>query len=197
MKKLSIYAKELGITYRTAWSRYKEGLLSTYVDETNHIYVLDNLEFSKSETSKEIVIYARVSSNKQKDDLERQAERLQNYAVSNGYIVRKVIKEIGSGLNDNRQKLIKLLQEDDWNILLIENKDRLTRFGFNYIETLLKALNKQIVVVNVLDNNKEDLMQDMISILYSFSARMYGKRRAKLKTNIIISELQKDEEKTD
>ena len=197
MKKLSIYAKELGITYRTAWSRYKEGLLNTYVDETNHIYVLDNLEVSKSENSKEIVIYARVSSNKQKDDLERQAERLQNYAVSNGYIVKKVIKEIGSGLNDNRQKLIKLLQENDWNILLIENKDRLTRFGFNYIETLLKALNKQIVVVNVLDNNKEDLMQDMISILYSFSARMYGKRRAKLKTNIIISELQKDEEKTD
>ena len=74
--------------------------------------------------------------------------------------------------------------KDDWDILIVENKDRLTRFGFNYIELLLNKLNKKIIVVNKNDNDKTDLMSDLISIIYSFSARMYGLRKRKNKNEI-------------
>ncbi len=94
-------------------------------------------------------------------------------------------KEIGSGLNDSRSKLIKLLKQPDWDILIVENKDRLTRFGFNYIETLLNINKKKIIVTNRVDDDKTDLIQDLISIIYSFSARMYGLRKKKNKEDII------------
>lgn len=88
-------------------------------------------------------------------------------------------KEIASGMNDNRTILNKILQRNDWDVLLVENKDRLTRFGFNYIKTLLETQGKKILVVNNTDDNKEDLMKDLVSVIYSFSARMYGLRRKK------------------
>ena len=74
---------------------------------------------------------------------------------------------------------------NNWDILLVENKDRLTRFGFNYIETLLNMSNKQVIVVNKVDDDKTDLVQDLVSIIYSFSARMYGLRKKKNKKDII------------
>ena len=96
-----------------------------------------------------------------------------------GYKIVKVVKEIGSGVNDHRPKLEKLLKEHkDYSILLVEHKDRLTRFGFNYIELMMKALGKNVEVVNLSDENS-NLIEDMISIVYSFSARLYGSRRAK------------------
>lgn len=88
-------------------------------------------------------------------------------------------------MNDNRTILNKILKNPDWDILLVENKDRLTRFGFNYIQTLLENNGKTILVVNNADNDKEDLMKDLISVIYSFSARMYGLRRKKSKQEII------------
>lgn len=120
-----------------------------------------------------------------KENLNRQAERLKNYAINNGYEIVEIVKEVGSGMNDSRNKLINLFKNDEWTTLIVENKDRLTRFGFNYIKELLALQNKQIVVVNQTDDDKTDLMQDLISIIYSFSARMYGLRRKKNKEEII------------
>ncbi len=77
----------------------------------------------------------------------------------------------------------------------IEHKDRLTRFGFNYIETLLALQDRHIEVVNPAEDDKQDIMQDLISVIYSFSARLYGRRRAKRKTEKIVAELQKNGEK--
>jgi len=94
-------------------------------------------------------------------------------------------KEIASGMNDNRPILNKILNNDDWDVLIVENKDRLTRFGFNYIEKLLTKQNKKIIVINETDDDKTDLMKDLISVIYSFSARMYGLRRKKNKEEII------------
>lgn len=71
-------------------------------------------------------------------------------------------------------------------------KDRATRFGFNYLETLLALHGRRIEVVNLADNGKEDLLQDLVSIIYSFSARLYGKRRAKRKTEQITQALKDD-----
>ncbi len=180
--KLSDYAKKFNITYRTAWNRYKAGKIDNcYIDKTGHVCIkIDELD-----NSKKVAVYARVSNNDAKENLERQAERLNNYAISNGFDIIYSVKEIGSGLNDSRSKLIKLLKQPDWDILIVENKDRLTRFGFNYIETLLNINKKKIIVTNRVDDDKTDLIQDLISIIYSFSARMYGLRKKKNKEDII------------
>ena len=136
-------------------------------------------------------MYARVSNNDAKDNLERQSERLSDFAVKNGFKITREIKEIGSGLNDSRTKLVKLLSSlDDWDILIVENKDRLTRFGFNYIEILLNQMGKEILVINETSDNKTDLVQDLVSIIYSFSARIYGLRRAKNKQQEILEVLE-------
>jgi putative resolvase len=180
--KLSDYAKKFNVTYRTAWNRFKRGKIDgAFIDETNHVLIPIN----KLEKKNNVIIYSRVSTSSMKDNLERQSERLTNYAINNGYTIIDNIKEIGSGLNDNRKKLTKILKQDNYDILLVENKDRLTRFGFNYIETLLNNNDKEIIVVNRTDDDKTDLIQDLVSIIYSFSARMYGLRKKKNKQDII------------
>ena len=180
--KLSDYAKKFNVTYRTAWNRFKAGKIDgAFIDETNHILIPTN----KIDRKNNVIIYSRVSNSDRKDNLDRQSDRLYMYAISNGYNVVGIVKEIGSGLNDSRRKLTKILKQNDWNILLVEHKDRLTRFGFNYIETLLNVMNKEIIVVNNNDDSKTDLIQDLVSIIYSFSARMYGLRKRKNKTDIV------------
>lgn len=179
--KLSDYAKNKSITYRTAWNRFKKGLIkNSFKDESGHVLIPLNTEYDIN-----LVIYSRVSSNEMKDNLNRQEERLKEYAIRNNYNIVKSIKEIGSGMNDNRPKLIDLLKDNSWNVLLVENKDRLTRFGFNYIKTLLETQNKKIIIVNENEHDNHSLMEDLISIIYSFSARMYGLRRKKNKDEII------------
>jgi putative resolvase len=98
-----------------------------------------------------------------------------------------------SGVNDNRKRFKALLADPTITIIVVEHKDRATRFGFNYLETLLGMQNRRIEVVNLADNGKEDLLQDLVSIIYSFSARLYGQRRAKRKTELITQQLQDDQ----
>ena len=165
--------------------------------ETGTIFILNTFK-NKNEDNLEnkVVLYARVSSNENKNNLESQLERLRLFAIAKGYQIVKKIKEVGSGLNDNRSKLNYLLEKElnEFKILLVEHKDRLTRFGFNYIDILLKSHNKQIEVVNLVDNDKEDLIQDFLSIITSFCTRIYGQRRSKRKTEKLIKELE-DESK--
>jgi predicted site-specific integrase-resolvase len=130
-----------------------------------------------------------VSSAENKDNLDRQAERLIQYAILKGYQVVDVVKEVGSGLNDNRKKLEKLLLKDDYEILVVEHKDRLGRFGTHYIDILLKRLGVTLEVVNLADNGRDELMQDLVAIITSFAARLYGQRRAKRKTEKIVEAL--------
>ena len=113
----------------------------------------------------------------------RKLERLRLSDSDKGYQIVKEIKAIGSGLNDNRSKLNELFEKElnNFEILLVEHKDRLTRFGFNYIDILLKSHNKKIEVINLVDNNKEDLIQDFVSVITSFCARIYSQRISKRK----------------
>lgn len=179
--KLSEYAKKKSITYRTAWSHFKSGKLkNTIQDDFGNILVEDTQQCQ----TKNAIIYARVSNNNRKESLKDQQKFLEQYSSNKDYNVVGSYKEIGSGMNDSRKQLLKLLDRDDWNILVIENKDRLTRFGFNYISKLLNKQGKFIEVVNYTDDDKQDLMNDLISIIYSFSARLYGRRKAKRKENI-------------
>ena len=112
--KLSTYAKKLGITYRTAWSMFKHGDLKAYQLPSGTI-IVEETEKDKSSpaTQGKAAIYTRVSTNKQKKDLDKQAERLTNYAIAKGYQIYKIIKEIGSGLNDNRRQLNSILKSEE------------------------------------------------------------------------------------
>jgi predicted site-specific integrase-resolvase len=194
--KLSQWAKKLGISYRTAWRMYQKGQIPNAIKlPTGSIIVLEDECENKSIVGENntVAIYCRVSNNASKDNLERQAERLKEYAIARGYQIKHIVKEIGSGVNDSRPKLMKLLNQSDYKILLVEHKDRLTIFGFNYIKSWLENTGRKVEVVNEADDDKTDLMQDLVSIIYSFSARLYGLRRAKKKAEEIVKIIQSDE----
>jgi predicted site-specific integrase-resolvase len=190
--KLSDYAKKIGVNYRTAWNWYKSGILDAVQMPTGTIIVKEN----ENQIVDYVVIYARVSSSENKNNLDTQAERLVGYATAKGYQIKEVVKEIGSGVNDNRQKLQKILREGKATIIVVEHKDRLTRFGFNYLSTLLEKQGCHIEIVNEAGNDKDDLMQDLVSIITSMCARYYGLRRSKRKTERIIQELKTDDKET-
>lgn len=193
--KLSFYAKQIGVTYRTAWNWYKAGKLSGYQTPTGTIIVTESNTVSAQTQilSNKTVVYARVSAAENKSNLESQSRRLLDYCAAKGYQVEQVVKEIGSGVNDQRPKLLKLLTDDSVRRIVVEHKDRLTRFGFNYLDRLLKMQGREIEVINLAENGKEDLVQDFVAIVTSFCARLYGQRRAKGKTEKLIAELQNSE----
>ena len=184
--KLSDYAKSKGVTVRTVRNWYYKGLVKFEWTPTNRVMVIiDEDEIKKMN----VAVYARVSSSENKSNLETQKQRLISYANARGYNVSKCVVEIGSGLNDNRPKLEKLLTDTDIDIIIVEHKDRLARFGINYIQKILNTYGRRIEIINDVEDNKEDLIQDFISIITSFCSRIYGQRRSKRKTEKIIEEL--------
>jgi putative resolvase len=115
---------------------------------------------------------------------------LTQYAVAKGYTIYKVVKEVGSGLNDNRKKLNQILSDKSFTVLIVEHKDRLTRFGAHYIEILLSETGRKLELVNGVADDKEDLITDFAGVITSFCSRLYGMPRAKRKTEKLIQELQ-------
>jgi putative resolvase len=190
-KRLSEYAKDIGVAYVTAYRHFKKGLIPNSKQIETGTILVGYEDPLIEQASNRAIVYSRVSSNAMKNNLERQQRRLEDYAISRGYSIVLSVKEISSGMNDSRPKLQKILNSKDFDILVVEHKDRLTRFGFNYIETLLNKDNKKIEVVNISKNDNENLMEDLISIIYSFSARMYGQRKSRRKTEKLIQELKK------
>jgi predicted site-specific integrase-resolvase len=188
--KISEYAKINRVTSRTVWNWIKQGRIKTRYTDTGRVRVI-----VESDKEKQIAIYTRVSSTENKENLKAQTERLINYCNAKGYKVTKVVSEIGSGLNDTRPKLEKLLCDNNIDIIVVEHKDRLARFGINYIQKLLKLNNREIEIVNNIEAEKEDLIQDFISVITSFCARIYGQRRTKRKTEKLIQELINNNEK--
>jgi predicted site-specific integrase-resolvase len=191
--KLSQYAKMKGVVYRTAWNWWKKGIIECEQDPiTKSIFLKTNIQYNKQQ--EKIALYARVSSYEKKKDLDGQLERLRQFSFAKGYIISKEIKEIASGMNDNREKLNKVLLDISYGTIIVENKDRLTRFGFNYIKNLLEMQGRKVIVLNEKEENKEkDLMTDLISIITSFCCRLYGLRKGQNKANKIKLELEKKE----
>jgi putative resolvase len=174
--KLSQYAKRAGISYKTAWRWYKAGTLDAYQTPTGMVVVRDP-QIERAGTGR-IALYARVSSADQKSDLERQVQRLRDYAAARGYQVAKEVTEIASGLNDSRPKFLKLLADPTIGTIIVEHRDRSTRFGWNYITTLMEAHGRRMEAVFP-DETKDDLVNDFVSIITSMAARMYGRRGSK------------------
>lgn len=188
--KLSTYAENMSLRYGTALRYWHNGKIPGYQDkDTGAIFVLDEHPENQTFENNSVAIYSRVSSSQNRENAVRQLERLKDYAMAKGYNIVSETIEVGSGLNDKRPKLEKLLKSNNYEILLVEHKDRLTRFGFNYIETLLARNNQRIEVVNKVNEEKEDLINDLVSIITSFCTRIYGQRRTKCKTEQFINDL--------
>jgi predicted site-specific integrase-resolvase len=193
--KLSTYAKQHGISYKTAWRWYKAGQLDAYKTETGTVLVRDPKQ-EQAHTGR-IALYARVSSIGQKEDLDRQLARLKDYAAAKGYQVSKEVAEIASGLNDMRPKLEKLLADTSIGTIIVENRDRLTRFGSHYIETLLEAQGRHLEMIFQSDTGDE-LVDDFVAVITSMSARIYGRRQSKRRAekikHCVESVMQSEEE---
>lgn len=194
--KTSQYAKMMNQHQRTVIRNFHLGRIDGYQDpNTKTIYIL-NPEYKNkiNDKQKRAILYARVSSTTNKKSLNGQLSRMRDFASVKGYIIIDEITEIASGLNDNRRKLNKILERTDYDVLICEHKDRLTRFGFNYIKLLLARCNVQLEVINQSDNKDNELMNDFISIVTSFCNRIYGRKR-KAKTKQIIEDLRNEKTK--
>ncbi|TPE49036.1 IS607 family transposase [Maribrevibacterium harenarium] len=172
--KLSDWAKKQGISYRTAWNHFRSGKLPVPARQlpTGTIIVDDVINGTKA------VIYARVSSSDQKKDLEGQINRCLNFANSQGIPVSNTVFEIGSGMNGKRKKLLQLLADPEMTHIIVEHRDRLMLFGSEFVEASLSARGVKLVIADQSELT-DDLVQDMISVLTSFCARLYGRRSAK------------------
>src|SRR5258705_12185585 len=171
--KLSDYARQVGVTYKTAYQWWKAGQLDAYQLPTGTIIVR---EAKPSATG--VALYARVSSAEQKEDVTRQLQRLRDYAAARGYQVVSEVTEIASGLNDERPRLTKLLTDAQVGVIVVEHRDRLTRFGYGYITALLEQAGRRVEAIYPSDTGN-DLVDDFVSIITSMAARIYGRRTAK------------------
>jgi predicted site-specific integrase-resolvase len=192
--KLSKAANLLGITKQTLWNwKHRGNVEFIKIGNLNYLHIDDfnNLMGINEKRDEKVVIYCRVSSSQNKSNLDLQKERLIGYCMAKGYIISNVVTEIGSGLNDTRPKLDTIFRKMDFTKIVVEHKDRLSRHGFNHIQTILNAVGKEVEVVNPSMDDREDLIQDFISIITSYCARIYGKRRTTRQTEKIINELSK------
>jgi putative resolvase len=125
-----------------------------------------------------VVLYARVSSGSQRDDLERQVRALEEWARSNNIVEYEVVTDVESGLNEDRKgfkKILKLAIERRISKVVIAHPDRLTRFGFKTIEELLRAFGVEVAVLNHEDKDpREELVEDLTTIISHFAGKLYG-----------------------
>ena len=185
------FAELLNVSVKTLqrWDRDKV-LIAKRTPTDRRFYTYDQyLDYKglKNNSDRKIIIYTRVSTNNQKDDLLNQVNFLQNFINSKGIIVDQIIQDVGSGLNYKRKKWNELLDEvmeNKIDTIIVSNKDRFIRFGFEWFERFLGKFNTKILVVNnELLSPQEELVQDIISILHVFSCRIYGLRKYKKRIN--------------
>jgi predicted site-specific integrase-resolvase len=173
--RLSQYAKQMGVSYRTAFRWWKAGSLDAYQLDTGTIIVREPVS---TEPPTNVALYARVSSADRQADLERQMQRLKDYAAAKGYRVTKTVSELASGLNDSRPKFLKLLTDASIGVIVVEHKDRATRFGLTYIEQLMAMQGRRLEVIFPSDTDN-DLVDDFIAVIASMASRIYGRRTSK------------------
>ena len=184
------FAELLNVSVITLQRWDNNGKLKAFRTPTDRrYYTYDQyLEYKgilKKNNDRKTIIYTRVSTANQKDDLKNQVDFLRQYANAKGMIIDEVIEDYGSGLNYNRKKWNKLIDEcmtNEIDTIIITHKDRFIRFGYDWFERFLAKFNVDIIVVNNESlSPQEELVQDIISILHIFSCRIYGLRKYKNK----------------
>ena len=179
--KLSVWAKKQGISYKTAWRWWKAGTMPVPVEQLASGTIIVHPAKSVANNSfGNVALYARVSSADQKADLDRQFDRLSEYALAHKMSVVDSVKEIGSNFNGHRRGMMRLLANSNIQTIVIEHRDRLIRFGFEYLEASLSAQNRKIVVIDTKEL-ADDVVRDLHEVIVSMCARLYGKRSAKNK----------------
>ena len=177
----------LGISKPTLIRKIKSGEIKAYrIGKEYRIPESEIKRILEGKIPDKVVVYARVSSRDQKEDLERQVEYLKNYCSTKGYHVTKIITDISSGLNENRRglkQLFKLVESGEVTKVLITHRDRLTRFGFKYLE---QYFNSHGVEIEVIFDDEEktpekELVEDLLVIVTSFAGKLYGARSHKKK----------------
>jgi len=177
--KLSEWAKQQGISYTTAWRWFKAGTLPvSHTQLPSGTILVHPPKVDLAEAAETAALYARVSDDDQKSDLDRQLGRLATFATNQGMVIVKSVSEIGSGVNNRRPELIRLLADPKIRVIVVEHRDRLMRFGSEYIESTLVASERKLIVVDE-SERKDDLIQDMIELLTSFCTKLYGRHSAK------------------
>ena len=184
------FAELLNVSVITLQRWDNKGKLKAFRSPTNRRYYtyeqyLEYKGINKKDNNRKTIIYTRVSTSNQKDDLKNQVDFLRQYANAKGIIVDEVIEDYGSGLNYNRKKWNKLIDScmtNEIGTIIITHKDRFIRFGYDWFERFLAKFNVEIIVVNNESlSPQEELVQDIISILHIFSCRIYGLRKYKNK----------------
>ena len=186
--------KELNLSPQALYALRKSGKLE-YKEISKGFYRYLLPEDFRYDENKHIAIYGRVSTPKQKKDLENQLSLIKQYANSNGHIVKDeyVFSDIASGMNENRRSIKKLLskiKDGEISKIFITNRDRLTRFGFGYFKEICSLYDVEIIEINETEDKKfeEELLEDLITIIHHFSMKFYGKRKKllnSLKENLL------------
>ena len=184
------FGKMIGRSVNTLQRWDREGILKARRTPTNRRYYTEedyyNIMGIQQENAEnqvnDVIIYARVSNQNQKDDLKNQVEFLKTYANAKGYIVSSIITDIGSGLDYNRKGFNSILYSEKKQKILISYKDRFVRFGYSWFDNFLKSKGSEIIVVNNQTlSPQQELVEDLISIIHIFSCRIYGLRKYKKK----------------
>ena len=189
MLSIGKFAKSLGVSIQTLRNWDKEGKLKpTYVTENGYRYYSEDLlnKFRNiknvNKIKKKNILYARVSTKNQKDDLDRQVDNLKQYAYSKGYSF-EIITDIGSGINYKKEgllKMINLVECGEVDRIIVLYKDRLIRFGYDLIEYICKLNDTKIEIVdNSTISKEQELTEDLIQIITIFANRLYGERSKK------------------
>lgn len=175
---LTEWARTQGVHPQTAYRWFREGTLPVPAVRVNQRTVLVSPDTPGGVEAAAYGLYARVSSHDQKDDLDRQLARLLKWAAEAGGQVVRVESEVGSGMNGSRTKVRRLLADPKVTAVVVEHRDRLARMNTELVESALAAHGRRLVI---LDDGEvaDDLLRDMVEVLTSFCARLYGRRSAR------------------
>jgi putative resolvase len=174
--KLAEWARFNGMHPQTAYRWFRQGTMPVPARRLSSGTIL--VDAPESPSGGRAVLYARVSAHDQRADLDRQVARLTAWATGQGVAVAEVVTEVGSGLNGRRPKLKRLLADPTVAVIVVEHRDRLARYGVEQLEAALSAQGRRLVVVDPGETD-DDLLRDMIEVLTSFCARLYGRRGAR------------------
>ena len=181
--KLAAWAKENGVSRQTATRWFHSGVLPVDARQLSTGTIL--VEERPLRERPGVAFYARVSSSDQRSDVDRQLARLTEAATRAGLAPTRAVSEVGSGLNGNRSKLKAILRDASLSVIVVEHRDRLARFGVEYLEAALSAQGRQLIVVNDAEVD-DDLVRDTVEVLTSLCARVYGRRSAKRRAQAAI-----------
>ena len=173
---LKEWAREQGVHPVTAYRWFREGKLPVPARRAGRLILVDP-DPKPVPVGGMVAAYCRVSSADQKDDLERQIGRVVAEATGRGLAVGKVVSEVGSGMNGHRRKLTKLLSDPAVTVIVVEHRDRITRFGFERLAASMSACGRRIVVLDATETS-DDLLRDVTEVLTSLCACLYGRRSA-------------------